>query len=381
MVGAERFFTEELKKFEEDILSASTKQKVLEQEMFHQLLQEIQEKTASIMEMAQIVGQMDALLSLSVLARGPGWVFPTIDESTVLEIHAGRHPLVDQAKKGEFVPNDVKLSPDTQLTLLITGPNMGGKSTLMRQVALIILLGQMGSPVPASAARWGVVSSLYTRIGAHDSIVRGKSTFMVEMSELAHILHHANERSLIVLDEIGRGTSTYDGISVAWSTLEWICNKIKARTLFATHYHELIHLAQTLPLLRNAHMAVEGGKVGKLSQLRFLYELRDGPTNESFGIHVAQLAGLPKPVVDRAWKILLQLETQNRGHSSNQLSLFSTPNSDGLDSEDLESASENPAIETLLQELENANINEMSPLQALNWIAKLQDLYQAPQQK
>ena len=224
-VGAERFFTEELKKFEDEIVHASSRQKHLEQELFEKLLETIRSKTLPIMEYAQVLGETDSLVSLSKLSQDAGWIFPVIDESLDLEITKGRHPLVDSSSHGNFVPNDLNLSPKSSTHLMITGPNMGGKSTIMRQTALIIILGQMGAPVPAKQARWGFVSSLYTRIGAHDAIARGQSTFMVEMSELAHILHHADDRSFIVLDEIGRGTSTYDGISVAWATLEWICGQ------------------------------------------------------------------------------------------------------------------------------------------------------------
>jgi DNA mismatch repair protein MutS len=384
MVGAERFFTEELKKFEEEILTAAVKQKSLEQEIFQQLIAEIQALTSPIMESARGIGQIDALVSLALLAHQPGWSFPEIDESLNLDIQAGRHPVVAHVKRGSFIPNDLSLSPQSRLTLLITGPNMGGKSTVMRQVALIVILGQMGAPIPAKSGKWGAVSSLYTRIGAQDAISKGQSTFMVEMSELAHILHHADERSLIILDEIGRGTSTYDGISVAWSTLEWICNKIQARTLFATHYHELIRLATTLPLLANAHMAVEGTKGQNSKNLRFLYELREGPTNESFGIHVAQLAGLPKSVIQRAWKILHDLENTSGGRnkdSLNQLSLFGgapqthMPVDEGMWVEE-EVAPPPPAPEPhpAVLEIQKVNLNEMTPMQALLWVAKLQEL-------
>lgn len=376
MVGAERFFTEELKKFEEEILTSSSRQKSLEQELFQDLLQEIQNHTASIMESAHLFGEIDALVSIASLERDSQWKFPEIDESLDVEIQAGRHPLVDVAMKGGFVPNDLNLSPSTRLTLLITGPNMGGKSTVMRQTALIVLLGQMGAPVPAQKARWGVFSSLYTRIGAQDAIARGQSTFMVEMSELAHILHHADDRSLIILDEIGRGTSTYDGISVAWATLEWICSRILARTLFATHYHELIHLGAHLPCLANSHMAVESEGNVKTTSLRFLYELKEGPTNESFGIHVAQLAGLPKAVIDRAWKVLEDLEQHSASGkpATQQLSLFDTP--PRLHSVPAAPPKAEPPVppHPVLVELESTNVNEMTPIQALNCLAKLKEL-------
>lgn len=313
MVGAERFFTEELKKFEEEILTASIRQKQLEHELFLELLEKIKIHIEAIMLAAQSIGTVDALLSLSKLVKTPGWCFPKIDSSLDLNLKGGRHPLVDSAAVGSFIPNDLHLSSQNHSTLIITGPNMGGKSTFMRQTALILILGQMGAPVPAKQASWGIVSSIYTRIGAQDAITRGQSTFMVEMSELAHILHHADERSFIILDEIGRGTSTYDGISVAGSTLEWISKKRGARTLFATHYHELTQLEKRLSHLANAHMAVQTHP--ETGELRFLYQLQPGPSNESFGIQVAQLAGLPHPVIERAWEILKELENT---HSSPQ---------------------------------------------------------------
>jgi DNA mismatch repair protein MutS len=331
------------------------------------------------MDAARVLGELDALVSLSRLADEPGWSFPEIDESLEMTILNGRHPLVDRTSGGGFVPNDLLLSDQTRLTLMITGPNMGGKSTVMRQVALIVILGQMGAPVPSSDARWGAVSSLYTRIGAHDAIARGQSTFMVEMSELAHILHYADSRSLIILDEIGRGTSTYDGMSVAWATLEWICQKIQARTLFATHYHELTRLSSQLPLLANAHMAVESEKTGKSSNLRFLYKLREGPTNESFGVHVAQIAGLPRPVIDRAWKVLEDLESGNLHPQPAQLSLFDQPQApselkDLTSAETIASSREPDDRDAILAEIRELDLNQMSPLQALNALSRLQDM-------
>jgi DNA mismatch repair protein MutS len=390
MVGGERFFTEELKKFEEDFLTASTRQKALEQEMFTALLGKIQAETAYIMELASKVASLDAILSLSRLESAYGWVLPEINESLDLDIEAGRHPLVDSTSRGRFVPNSLHLGPSTRTTLLVTGPNMGGKSTVMRQTALIVLLGQMGAPVPAQSARWGVFHSLYTRIGAHDAIAKGQSTFMVEMSELAQILHEADDRSLIILDEIGRGTSTYDGMSVAWATLEWICSRIKARTLFATHYHELTRLAGQLPLLANAHMAVESKGQAGTAELRFLYELREGPASESFGVHVARLAGLPAPVVARAWEVLEELEKTSpqtlpvgavsleTSIKAAQLSLFG----EGADDE-ASQESKRPQLKTIaeimpplpeVQELRAANLNEFTPIQALNFLAKLQEI-------
>jgi DNA mismatch repair protein MutS len=380
-VGSERFFTEELKKFEDEIITAVSRQKSLEQELFEELLDAIRSKTSFIMEYAKILGELDSLISLARLSQDSGWVFPEIDDSKDLMLNQGRHPLVDFTSRGTFVPNDLELSPTTRRTLMITGPNMGGKSTIMRQTALIVLLGQMGAPVPAQSARWGSVSSLYTRIGAHDAIARGQSTFMVEMSELAHILHHADDRSLIILDEIGRGTSTYDGVSVAWATLEWICTQIQARTLFATHYHELTRLSGSIPLLANAHMAVESGaEVGQNglksgtqnAEFRFLYILKEGAANESFGIHVAKLAGLPKAVVDRAWKVLDELEATAIASNNSTL----TP-----DTQQLSFFAPGPQLAAVpaephpvLTEIEKLNPNEMTPMQALTTLAKLQEM-------
>ncbi|MDR3608410.1 MAG: DNA mismatch repair protein MutS [Oligoflexia bacterium] len=376
-VGTERFFTEELKNFEEEILTSNSRQKSLEQELFSGLLTQIQAKTTAIMDTAARIAELDALLALSRLADEPGWCFPVIDDSLTLDISAGRHPLVDQRQAGGqsgFVPNDLFLSDSTRLTLLITGPNMGGKSTVMRQNALIVILGQMGAPVPATHAQWGAVSSLYTRIGAHDAIARGQSTFMVEMSELAHILHFADERSFIILDEIGRGTSTYDGMSIAWATLEWICNRIRARTLFATHYHELTRLSDSLPLLANAHMAVARSEQ---SEIRFLYKLADGPTSDSFGIHVARIAGIPSEVIDRACAVLEDLESKALAASEAapdraQLSLFAEKPAAAKPAATKTSAAQLERLkrlEELVKQVRELDPNRMTPLEALNALA------------
>lgn len=368
-VGAERFFTEELKKFEEEILTSNARQIAMEGQMFAELLTFIQAETTSIMRLARVVAESDCLLALAKLTEKPGWVFPTFPEGTALSIDAGRHPWVDELS-GKFVPNSLELRPRERELLLITGPNMGGKSTVMRQVALIVILGQMGAPVPARSAAWGVVSSVHTRIGAHDAISRGQSTFMVEMIELAQILHTADSRSLIILDEIGRGTSTYDGMSVAWATVEWIARQIGARTLFATHYHELTTLPRELPQVANAHMAVESGKRG--SELRFLYELRDGPTSESFGIQVAALAGIPKPVIARAWQVLELLEKQELGEPANtsQLSLFSAAPVLPAAEPVLPDPRTEAAL-ALAAQLDAVDPNEMTPLQALTFLVEL----------
>ncbi len=360
-VGGERFFTEELKKFEDEFVSAGDRQRALEAEIFRGLLVKVQAHAKSITEAAAATADLDALVSLSRLGWETGWTWPSIDQSTDFEVEGGRHPLVDLGR-GNFIPNDLRLIAPGASTLLITGPNMGGKSTLLRQTALITILGQMGAPVPATRARWGVVSSIYTRIGAHDAILRGQSTFMVEMTELAHILHHADSRSLVVLDEIGRGTSTYDGISVAWAAIEWIVTKLGCRTLFATHYHELTKLPNFLPRIANAHMAVDSGR----ESLRFLYQLRDGPANESFGIQVAKLAGIPTTVVTRAWKVLAELETSSVGGNA-QPSLFDH-------SVEVALTPENPVL-TRLRELDP---NTLTPKQALDLLFTLKTEISVP---
>ena len=360
-VGGERFFTEELKKFEEEILSASQKQKALEAKLFHQLIDDLIAVSEPLKLLSQSIAELDGFLSLSFLAARGAWSFPVIDNSYEFELKQSRHPVVDHALHGEFVSNNITLSPDTARTLIITGPNMGGKSTLMRQMAEIILLGQMGAPVPAKSARWGVFHSLYTRIGAQDAITKGQSTFMVEMVELAHILNFADSRSFIVLDEIGRGTSTFDGMSVAAASLEHLHLTSKARIVFATHYHELTELEAKLPGLKNAYMKVLDEK-GKLT---FLYELALGRSSKSFGIQVAELAGLPKPVIKKSWEILKGLESGSHhlaSQDSSQLSLFSMPTDELVE-----------MAETIRDRLSGLDLNSMRPIDALNVLMELQN--------
>ncbi len=369
-VGAERFFTEELKRFEDEILQADSRQKALEQSLFEALLREISAVTAEALAIGSALSELDAIQSLASFAGQPGWVFPEIDDSRDLKIVAGRHPVVEHAQTlagGTFVPNTLDLRADGHHTLVITGPNMGGKSTLLRQTALVVILGQMGAPVPAASAHWGAVHSIHTRIGAHDAIARGQSTFMVEMAELAQILQTADDRSLIILDEIGRGTSTFDGISVAWAALEWLVRSIRGRTLFATHYHELTRLADTLSGLGNAHMGVD--KSG--DRIRFLFELQEGPANESFGVQVAELAGVPKAVVARAWEVLSDLEktssTESARHEAHHSSI------PGLA---VETAP--PQQPPWIQELLAINLDRTTPLQALLFLANLKKKAQRP---
>ena len=369
MVGAERFFTEELKNFEENILVAHLKQKQLEQKLFQEWIDEIALHTKSIQSAARLIAELDVLACCSQWVTKRGWTFPKLDQGLSYSVMDGRHPLVDEMNPGSYVPNDLAFHETDSQTLIITGPNMGGKSTIMRQTALIVVLGQMGLPVPAMSASWGIFHSIFTRIGAHDAITQGQSTFMVEMTELADIIRRADERSLVILDEIGRGTSTYDGMSVAAATLDWIVKKIQSRTLFATHYHELTDLEKRLPRLKNAHMAVETDATDPKKNFRFLYQLKMGATNDSFGIQVASLAGLPEPLIQRAWKFLHELEAQSvpviETQNPNQLSLF-------------EQVSQQPTEpDPVRTEVMGLNLNLMSPLEALNRLSEIQERHRS----
>lgn len=307
LTTGERFVTPELKEYEQKVLGAQDRAIALEQRLYREILTAIAEKTVEIQETSLALGELDATLALSDRALAAGYVRPTVDDSDVLEIDDGRHPIVEQLPDAEpFVPNGVRLNTTTDQIMLITGPNMAGKSTYIRQVATIAVMAQMGSFVPAARMRLGVLDRVFTRIGAGDDLARGRSTFLVEMQETANILNNATPKSLIVLDEIGRGTSTFDGISIAWSVAEYLYGKAtaKAKTLFATHYHELTDLADTFPGIKNYTVKVkeEGGRIV------FLRRIVPGVAEKSFGIHVGAMAGLPAEVVTRAGEILKNLE-------------------------------------------------------------------------
>ncbi|MDH4137369.1 MAG: DNA mismatch repair protein MutS, partial [Anaerolineae bacterium] len=306
LVNAERFITPELKEYESLILNAQERILDLESTIFHQVCQQVGAFAERLLGVARALAHLDVYAALAEVALRHNYVRPVLTEGDEIEIVAGRHPVVELTQRDEpFVPNDVRLSPDETI-LVITGPNMSGKSTFLRQVALIVLMAQIGSFVPVDEARIGLVDRIFTRIGAQDEISAGQSTFMVEMVETANILNHASARSLLILDEIGRGTSTYDGISIAWSVVEYIHNhpRLRAKTLFATHYHELTELAEILPHVRNYNVAVteEGDKV------IFQHKIVPGSADRSYGIHVAQLAGIPRAVINRATEILSELE-------------------------------------------------------------------------
>ena len=307
LTTGERYVTEELKSYEAKVLGATERAVALEQRLFRELVATVAQKTVEIQATARALGELDAILALADRALAAGYVRPVVDDSDALEIVDGRHPIIEQLPDAEpFVPNSARLNTTTDQILLITGPNMAGKSTFIRQVAMLAVMAQMGSFVPASRMRLGVIDRIFTRIGAGDDLARGRSTFLVEMQETANILNNATPKSLIVLDEIGRGTSTFDGISIAWSVAEYLHGKksVKAKTLFATHYHELTDLANRFPGVKNYTVKVkEEG-----SRIVFLRRIVPGVAEKSFGIHVGALAGLPTEVVERAKTILESLE-------------------------------------------------------------------------
>ncbi len=357
----ERYVTTELAELESKVLAAHESLISREQELFAALCAAVAEHAARLARVGQRVAAIDACAALAELAHTRGWTRPLVDDTTILDIRDGRHPVIEQmVASGSFVPNDCCLDPSAEQILLITGPNMAGKSTYMRQVAQIVLLAQMGSYVPAAAARIGVVDRIFTRVGAADNLARGESTFMVEMRETAAILSGASKRSLVVLDEVGRGTSTFDGVSIAWAVTEFLHDAIGARTLFATHYHELCTLAETRPRVRNVSMAVREHR----GQVVFLRQVVEGGASRSYGIDVARLAGLPRSVVSRARQILGQLEGAARLGESSQLSLFAAAVPAPAEAGDV-----------LRERLRAIDLDSTTPLQALALLAELRELH------
>ncbi len=382
LATGERYYTPELKQYEEKILGAEDRAVELECALFEKLREKVAAQSERILTQSRIIAELDVLLSYAEAANLRHYVRPTITDGDAIEIIEGRHPVLEEQGEQRFIPNSVKLDSRDSRLIIITGPNMAGKSTYIRQVALIVLMSQIGSFVPAKEAAIGIVDRIFTRVGASDNLAQGESTFMVEMHETANILNNATSRSLIILDEIGRGTSTYDGLSIAWAVAEHISNrtKIGAKTLFATHYHELTDLARQVPGVKNYHVAAREWD----DQLIFLYKVLEGSTDRSYGIQVARLAGLPAEVIKRAREVLGNLEKeeldiegrakfahfqtipkktrsvrsasgrQGSKSSSKQLSLFASPE------------------DQVIRELQDIEVNRLTPLAALNKLVELQ---------
>jgi DNA mismatch repair protein MutS len=367
LVNAERYITEELKVYEEKILHAEEKLQVIEQRLFTELVRHTADFITQIQQNARVIAALDCLVAFAEIARANQYNKPEISESKRLAIKAGRHPVIEkQLPVGEsYVPNDIYLDNETQQILVITGPNMAGKSALLRQTALIVLMAQMGCYIPAEAATIGIIDKVFTRVGASDNLSRGESTFMVEMTETASILNNLSDRSLILMDEIGRGTSTYDGVSIAWSIVEYLHNHkdFKAKTLFATHYHELNQLTEDLPRVKNFNVSVK--EVG--DKIIFMRKLKEGGSEHSFGIHVAQLAGMPNKVVLRANEILHFLEKDKHppdgraGKNDSKKRFDDLPKS----SPQMSLFELDPKSKAVHEMLEKIDINTISPVEAL----------------
>ncbi|MEE1222666.1 MAG: DNA mismatch repair protein MutS [Bacteroidaceae bacterium] len=367
LTGAERYITQELKEYEEKIMGAEDKILVLEAKIYQDLVQALAEYIAPIQLNAQLLAQIDVLLSFSTTARMNNYVRPVVDESMVLDIRQGRHPVIEQQlPAGErYVPNDVWLDTDKQQIIIITGPNMAGKSALLRQTALITLMAQIGCYVPAQSAHIGVVDKIFTRVGASDNISMGESTFMVEMTEAANILNNISQRSLVLFDELGRGTSTYDGISIAWAIVEYLHQnpRAHARTLFATHYHELNDMEQHFPRIHNFNVSV----VESNGRIVFMRTLKPGGSAHSYGIHVARLAGMPREIVNRADQVLKQLEQEKEGEVTVPVAAPSASNGMQMNFFKLD----DPVLAQVRDEILDLDVNNLTPLQALN---KLSDI-------
>lgn len=363
LVNAERFITGQLKEFEEKMLTASEKVVKIENQIIKEICQTILNNSSLLHIFTDKLATLDVLLSLSTLAGKQNYIKPAITETHDIIIKDGRHPVVEDTCQTAFIPNDTLLDCEENHLLIITGPNMAGKSTYIRQNALLVILAQIGSWIPAQEATIGIVDKIFTRIGAQDDIRRGQSTFMVEMSETAGILNNLSPRSLVIMDEVGRGTSTYDGFSLAWAIAQYLQNK-KIRTLFATHFHELTALADQYQGVKNYNVAVKEWK----QQIIFLHKIVPGGTDDSYGIYVAKLAGIPKEVITHSKKLLTQLETKGsiKDHvgkdSQQQLSLFNQPMPD-------------PIAEQIKEDLESIDINTLTPIDALNKLQKWKQLY------
>ena len=379
LVSAERYITQELKEYEEKILGAEDRIIVLETRIYGALVQAAAQCISELQRNAQALSDLDCYHAFATLAEERRYVRPVVDDSLTLDIRAGRHPVIETLMPAgeEYVPNDVLLEADGQQIIIVTGPNMAGKSALLRQTALITLLAQVGAFVPADSARIGVVDKIFTRVGASDNISAGESTFMVEMAEAANIMNNLSERSLVLFDELGRGTSTYDGISIAWSIVEHLHQtpRANARTLFATHYHELNEMERRFPRIKNYNVSVREVD----HRVVFLRKLARGGSEHSFGIHVARLAGMPTSIVKRAEIILAQLEANN---ADNGATASGTVAAASVRTEQVSAPNESapqlsffqlddPVLAAIRDEILHLDINNLTPVEALN---KLNDI-------
>ncbi|MHB8903128.1 MAG: DNA mismatch repair protein MutS, partial [Thermoguttaceae bacterium] len=364
--NAERYITPELKEYEEKVLTADDKAKALEYSLFLEIRDAVVAERRPMQATAAVLAQVDVLASLAELARGRNYCRPHVTEEPVLDIRDGRHPVLDITEpEGTFVPNDIRADEETGNILLITGPNMAGKSTYIRQVALLTLMTQIGSFIPASSAAVGIADRIFARVGASDELSRGQSTFMVEMTETARILNTATGRSLVILDEIGRGTSTYDGISLAWSVVEYLHDHLNCRTFFATHYHELTDLAQSLDRIGNLNVAVREWQ----DEVVFLHKIIPGAADKSYGIHVARLAGVPRAVIDRSKEILARLEEEHVDSTGRPK--IARPAKKGRTG-DIQLSLFGPVDHPLLAEVRQMDLNAVTPMAALQKIARWQ---------
>ncbi len=372
--NAERYITEQLKEYETQALSADEKALELEQQLFEEIRQQASQYVSRLQALADTIAQCDCLSTFAYLAKRRNYIRPKMTNGTELIINEGKHPVLAESLGSEFVPNDIELNNPSTVSsgrsnrnsgdiLVVTGPNMSGKSTYIRQVALLVLMAQTGSFIPAKDAELGLVDRIFTRVGASDELVRGQSTFMVEMTETANILNNASDKSLVILDEVGRGTSTYDGLALAWAITEHIAGKIKCRTLFATHYHELTELAELFTNVKNCNVAVREWA----DEVVFLHKILPGGTDKSYGIHVAKLAGVPKPILERSKEILEELESAfQKEATGSHLSRHKTkePDKDTLFVQKHKS---------VLEKLSSTDINNLTPLEAINLLNQIKN--------
>lgn len=372
LVNAERYITQELKEYEEKILGAEDKISVIETQLYSSLVESLIEYIPTIQVNANVIARADCLLSFAKVAQENKYIRPEIDESDVIDIKAGRHPVIEKQLPPDepYISNDVFLDSESQQILIITGPNMAGKSALLRQTALIVIMAQIGSFVPAESAKIGLVDKIFTRVGASDNISLGESTFMVEMNEAANILNNISQRSLVLFDELGRGTSTYDGISIAWAIVEYLHehSRARAKTLFATHYHELNEMQKSFKRIRNFNVSVKEVD----NSVIFLRKLQPGGSEHSFGIHVAQMAGMPQSITKRAQAILKQMESENRKHG------IKKPIDDFIEKREGYQLSffqlDDPVLSQIRDELLHLDVNNLTPIEALNKLNEIKKI-------